>query len=78
MGLLVDENNEPLKPKIKELKKQINSHEVNDDEKEELEEQLSQLYQEAKVLIDLTGKSTSIPIAATYRDMGHFKTDSIS
>lgn len=55
-GILVDQDNEPLKPKIKELRKRIRSDEIDDEEKEELQEQLEQLYLEAKVLIDLRDK----------------------
>jgi hypothetical protein len=54
-GILVDSNNQPIADRIKELKRKIN--ETNDrDEKEDLEEQLRQLYNEAKVLIDLRGR----------------------
>jgi hypothetical protein len=53
-GILVDSNNQPLENRIKELKRKIK--ETDDDEKEDLERQLSQLYNEAKVLIDLRGK----------------------
>jgi uncharacterized protein (UPF0305 family) len=54
-GILVDSNNQPIADRIKELKRKIN--EPNDrQEKEDLEEQLRQLYNEAKVLIDLRGK----------------------
>jgi hypothetical protein len=55
-GTLVDKDNEPLKPKIKELQRQIRSTKKDEEEKEELQEQLDQLYQEAKVLIDLSDK----------------------
>jgi hypothetical protein len=52
-GALVDKNNEPLKPKIRELKKEI----ANKKEKqEELKEQLEELYENARTLIDLRGK----------------------
>ncbi len=54
-GILVDNDNEPLDSRIKDLKKQIRS--CKDEEKaEELKEQLHQIYQEAKVMIDLQGK----------------------
>src|SRR5215471_18730420 len=54
-GILVDSNNQPIADRIKELKRKIN--EANDsDEKQDLEEQLRQLYNEAKVLIDLRDK----------------------
>jgi hypothetical protein len=53
--LLVDKNNEPLKPKIKKLKKEI--ADTNDNKKqEELKEQLEELYENARTLIDLRGK----------------------
>ncbi|MGB8033299.1 MAG: hypothetical protein WCF03_05705, partial [Nitrososphaeraceae archaeon] len=55
-GILVDSNNEPLEGRLKELKRAISSAEGDHGKKEELEEQLNQLYQEAKVLIDLRGK----------------------
>jgi len=54
-GILVDSNNQPIADRIKELKRRIN--EANDrDEKEDVEQQLRQLLDEAKVLIDLRGK----------------------
>jgi hypothetical protein len=52
-GTLVDSNNEPLEGRIKELKREISSTEGDDTNREELQEQLRQLYEEAKVLIDL-------------------------
>ena len=55
-GMLVDSNNEPLEGRLKELKRAISSADGDHSKKEELEEQLNQLYQEAKVLIDLRGK----------------------
>jgi hypothetical protein len=55
-GILVDKDNyQPLEPKIRELKKEIRESKI-DDEKEELQEQLSQLYKDAKYLIDISGK----------------------
>jgi hypothetical protein len=53
-GILVDSNNEPIADRIKELKRKIN--ETNGIEKEDLEEERRQLYNEAKVLIDLRAK----------------------
>jgi hypothetical protein len=54
-GELVDQNNQPLKPQIKELKKQI--EEIEDQSKiESLKEQLQELYENARSLIDLSGK----------------------
>jgi hypothetical protein len=55
-GILVDNNNQPLADRIKELKRKIKEVDDKSDEKEDLEQQLSQLYNEAKVLIDLRGK----------------------
>jgi flagellar capping protein FliD len=56
-GILVDNNNEALDGRIKDLKKQIRSCKDDDEEKsEELKEQLHQIYQEAKVMIDLRSK----------------------
>jgi hypothetical protein len=54
-GVLVDGNNEPLKPKIKELKKEIADAKEKDIQ-EELKEQLEDLYENARTLIDLRGK----------------------
>jgi hypothetical protein len=54
-GILVDSNNQPLETRIKELKRKIKETDYID-EKEDLKQQLSQLYNEAKVLIDLRGK----------------------
>jgi hypothetical protein len=53
-GILVDSNNEPIAGKIKELKKMIDGAEKG--KKGDLEEELHQLYDDAKVLIDLQGK----------------------
>lgn len=55
-GILVDSNNQPVEDKIKELKRKIKNAKNNSDEKEDLEQELSHLYSEAKVLIDLRGK----------------------
>jgi hypothetical protein len=55
-GVLVDSNNEPLEPRIKEIKRQIRNSNTNEEQKEELQDELNQLYNEAKVLIDLTGR----------------------
>lgn len=50
-GILVDSNNQPIADRIKELKRKIN--ETNDrQEKEDLEEQLRQLYNEANYCSD--------------------------
>jgi hypothetical protein len=46
-------NNQPIADRINEVKRMIKK---SKDEKEDLEQQLSQLYDEAKVLIDLHGK----------------------
>lgn len=54
-GVLVDKNNEPLKPKIKELKKEI-ANTKEKEKQEELKEQLEELYENARTLIDLRGK----------------------
>jgi hypothetical protein len=56
-GILVDKDNyQPLEPKIKELKKQIREYKDDESKKEDLQQQLDQLYKEAKYLIDLSGK----------------------
>src|SRR6185437_13185692 len=54
-GILVDSNGQPLELKIKELKKQINAaaEKADYDQKVELEADLLQLYNDAKVMIDL-------------------------
>ena len=54
-GILIDSNNQPLENRIKDLKRKIRQTD-NSDEKEDLKQQLTQLYNEAKVLIDLSGK----------------------
>src|SRR5919199_871177 len=54
-GVLVDKNNEPLKPKIKALKKEIANTKEKQNQ-EELKEQLEELYENARTLIDLRGK----------------------
>ena len=53
-GILVDSNNEPLKPRIIELRKKI-SKETDKDKLEDLKDELSNLYSDARHLIDLTG-----------------------
>ncbi|MGC2681144.1 MAG: hypothetical protein WA323_04690 [Candidatus Nitrosopolaris sp.] len=55
-GILVDSNNLPIADRIKELKREIKKNKDNSDEKEDLEQQLNQLHNKAKVLIDLRGK----------------------
>jgi hypothetical protein len=55
-GILVDSNNEPLEDRIKELKSKIRQTDNDSNEKEDLKQQLNQIYNEAKVLIDLRGK----------------------
>jgi hypothetical protein len=54
-GILVDENNEPIKPAIMELKKQINDSD-DEDEKGRLKNRLQELYENARTLIDLRDK----------------------
>lgn len=53
-GIPVDSNNQPIAGRIKELKKKIDEAEKG--EKADLEEELRQLYDDAKVLINLQGK----------------------
>ena len=55
-GTLVNENYEPLKPKIKELKKQIRNTD-NVDKQDELKEHIIELYENARSLIELSGKT---------------------
>jgi hypothetical protein len=57
-GILVNSNNEPIEGAIVDLKQQIKERKRNgqNDEVENLQHQLHQLYDEAKILIDLTGK----------------------
>jgi hypothetical protein len=55
-GVLVDTNNELLKPQIKELKKEIADVKNEKEKQEELKEQLEELYENARTLIDLRGK----------------------
>jgi len=54
-GILIDSNNQPVKDKIKELKKQIEQAK-DKDEKESLEEELELLTEDIRSLIDLRGK----------------------
>jgi hypothetical protein len=54
-GILVDENNEPIKPAVVELKKQINDTD-DEDEKERLKNRLQELFENARTLIDLRDK----------------------
>jgi hypothetical protein len=54
-GMLVDSDNQPIADRVQDLKRKIKEN--NDsDEKEDLEQQLSHLYDEAKVPIDLRGR----------------------
>lgn len=55
-GILVDSNNQPIADRVKELKRKIAEAPNKSDEKEDLEEQLRQLSDEAKVVIDLRGQ----------------------
>jgi hypothetical protein len=54
-GILVGDNNEPIKPAIMELKRQINNTD-NEDEKERLKNRLQEIYENARTLIDLRDK----------------------
>ena len=59
-GILVDKNNERLKPVIKALKKEIKEEknkgkDADEDKIEKLEEWIEELYRDARILIDLTG-----------------------
>ena len=55
-GILVDKDNyQALEPKIRDLKKQIGACK-DENKKEDLQQQLDQLYKDAKYLIDLSGK----------------------
>jgi hypothetical protein len=55
-GILVDGNNQPIEDRIKELKRKIKETDKDSEEREDVEQQLRQLLDEAKVLIDLRGK----------------------
>jgi uncharacterized membrane protein (DUF106 family) len=57
-GILVDQENKPLKPQIKELDKKIQDAENADDKKtmEELVEQKRELLDNSRYLIDLHRK----------------------
>lgn len=57
-GILVDSNNEPINDRVKELKTLISAKEDEEgsSKKEELKKQLRQLYENSKVLIDLSSK----------------------
>lgn len=54
-GILVDDNNQPVEEKIKDLKTQI-AKEKSKDAKETLKNQLAEILKNAKILIDLTNK----------------------
>jgi hypothetical protein len=54
-GVLVDENNEPIKLALKELKEQIKNTN-NREEKEKANNRLQELYENARTLIDLGDK----------------------
>ena len=57
-GMLIDENNQPLEGRIKQLRKHIKECQVSKKVTEEIELQyeLDSLLQKAKLLIDLQGK----------------------
>ena len=57
-GILVNSNNKPVENAIVDLKQRIKECKRNDqnDQLENLQQQLRQLYEDAKILIDLTGK----------------------
>lgn len=54
-GIMVDQNNQPIKERILELNKRIKT-EKDQDSKSELEEQRKALYENSKVLINLSNK----------------------
>jgi hypothetical protein len=55
-GILVDKYNEPLEDRLKELRRQKNDKTKNSEEKEQISDQIIELYEDSKTLIDLTGK----------------------
>jgi hypothetical protein len=55
-GLLVDKNNKPIQDELIRLKQEIAAYKKNCPEKESLQETLRQLYQNSRILIDLSGK----------------------
>ena len=54
-GILMDSNNQPVKDRIRQLKKQI-SKSKDDDEKEALEDELEEILEDVRSVIVLTGK----------------------
>ena len=54
-GILMDSNNEPMKDRIRQLKKQI-SKSKDEDEKEALEDELDEIMEDVRSVIVLTGK----------------------
>jgi hypothetical protein len=55
-GILVDKDNQPLEPRLKELRKQLVSQKSNSEEKEKTAEQIKELNEDSRTLIDLNSK----------------------
>ncbi len=55
-GILVDSDNQPIEGRLKDLRKQKESIKNNPEEKEKIAEQIKELYEDSKTLIDLTNK----------------------
>ena len=54
-GILVDKYNQPLEERLKELRKNKNKTK-DSEEKEQITDQITELYEDSKYLIDLRGK----------------------
>jgi hypothetical protein len=55
-GILVDKYNQPIGGRLKDLRKQKETIKNNPEEKEKIAEQIKELYEDSKTLIDLTNK----------------------
>jgi predicted oxidoreductase (fatty acid repression mutant protein) len=55
-GILVDKYNQPIEGRLKDLRKQKESIKNNPEEKEKIAEQIKELYEDSKTLINLTNK----------------------
>lgn len=75
-GILIDSNNQPVKDKIKELKKQIDQAK-DKDEKESLEEELELLTEDIRSRIDLRGKII-VFLEPPHPEVGFNKTNSFT
>ena len=77
-GMLVDSNNQPIEERLKHLRKQKELSTKDKQEKERIDDQIKELYENSKTLIDLTNKILVFLEPASDRCLGNIKTHLIT